>query len=70
MLSEIGLSLAIYPITALLAATGAVRQVLSQMRNDGGVALGELPSFSDLHEISGLDEYLDDAREAGMEEKT
>ena len=40
------------------------------MRNDGGVVLGELPSFSDLHEISGLDEYLDDAREAGMEEKT
>ena len=70
VLSEIGFSLAIYPITALLAATGAVRQVLSQMRNDGGVALGELPSFSDLHEISGLDEYLDDARESGMEEKT
>ena len=70
VLSEIGFSLAIYPITALLAATGAMRQVLSQMRNDGGLALGELPSFSDLHEISGLDEYLDDAREAGMEEKT
>ena len=70
VLSEIGFSLAIYPITALLAATGAMRQVLSQMRNDGGLALGELPSFSALHEISGLDEYLDDAREAGMEEKT
>ncbi len=70
VLGEIGFSLAIYPITALLAATGAMRQALSQMRDDGGVAPGELPSFSDLHEISGLDEYLDDAREAGTEEKT
>ncbi len=70
VLGEIGFSLAIYPITALLAATGGMRQALSQMRDDGGVAPGELPSFSDLHEISGLDEYLDDAREAGTEEKT
>ena len=70
VLGEIGFSLAIYPITALLAATGAMRQALSQIRDDGGVALGELPGFSDLHEISGLDEYLDDAREAGTERKT
>ena len=62
VLGKIGFAVAIYPITTLLAATGSIKKALSQMRDDGGVALEQLPSFSDLHDVSGLDGYLDDAR--------
>ena len=70
VLGEMGFSVAIYPITALLAATGAVRQALSQMRSEDGVVQADMPSFSDLHDISGLDEYLDDARDLDDEGKS
>ena len=69
-LGDIGFSLAIYPITILLAATGAVRRVLSQMCGESGVVPADMPSFSDLHDISGLDEYLDDARDFHNERKS
>ena len=62
VLGKIGFAVAIYPITTLLAATGSIKKALSHMRDDGGVALEQLPSFSDLHDVSGLDSYLDDAR--------
>ena len=41
---------------------GRINQRVAPDRDDGGVALEQLPSFSDLHDVSGLDSYLDDAR--------
>ena len=61
-LAEIGFSIAIYPITTLLASTGMVEHVLRQLKNSDKIFLNDIPSFSDLHDISGLDEYLSDAR--------
>ena len=61
-LTDIGFSIAIYPITTLLASTGMVEQVLRQLKSSDKISLNDIPSFSDLHDISGLDEYLSDAR--------
>ena len=61
-LAEIGFAIAIYPITTLLASTGMVEHVLRQLKNSDKIFLNDIPSFSDLHDISGLDEYLSDAR--------
>ena len=61
-LTDIGFSIAIYPITTLLASTGMVEQVLRQLKSSDKISLNDIPSFSDLHDISGLDEYLADAR--------
>jgi len=68
VLGEIGFALAIYPVTALLAATGAMQDILAQLSGIGHVNLEKLPTFSDLHEVSGLSNYLDDALEAATEE--
>jgi len=68
VLGEIGFALAIYPVTALLAATGAMQDILAQLSSIGHVNLEKLPTFSDLHEVSGLSNYLDDALEAATEE--
>lgn len=68
VLGEIGFALAIYPVTALLAATGAMQDILAQLSGIGHVNLDKLPTFSDLHEVSGLSNYLDDALEVATEE--
>ena len=68
VLGEIGFALAIYPVTALLAATGAMQDILAQLSGIGHVNLEKLPTFSDLHEVSGLSNYLDDALEVATEE--
>jgi len=67
-LGDLGFSLAIYPVTALLAATGALQNILMQLNQTGGVAVDGLPTFTDLHEVSGLRGYLDDALEDSQEE--
>jgi 2-methylisocitrate lyase-like PEP mutase family enzyme len=61
-LTEIGFSIAIYPITTLLASTGMIEHVLRQLKNSDKISPNDIPSFSDLHDISGLDNYLADAR--------
>ncbi len=57
-LGEIGFALAIFPITGLLAATGAMERAFAALRADGKAAPEVLASFDDLHAVSGLADYL------------
>ena len=61
-LTKIGFSIAIYPITTLLASTKTIQHALNQLRTNTEISPQDIASFSDLHDISGLDEYLTDAR--------
>jgi 2-methylisocitrate lyase-like PEP mutase family enzyme len=56
-LSEIGFSIVISPVTALLAATKAIRGALSELRRTGTSRdrLGELTAFDDFTSIVGLE---------------
>lgn len=57
-LGELGFAIAIYPVTALLAATDAVRQALIQLRRDGRIAdLTSLATLADYHKVLGFSQY-------------
>jgi len=57
-LTELGFRLVICPISTLLAATKAVREVLHQIKVDGSPthAVGELPPFGEFLDFIGLPE--------------
>ena len=50
--------MAIFPITNLLAATQAMETMLAVLRRDGKADTGAIAGFADMHEISGLADYL------------
>ena len=58
LLAELGFAIVIFPISTLLAATGAMREVLARIRADGTPlrALGGLPQFSEFLDFIGLPE--------------
>lgn len=62
-LQEMGFSLAIFPITTLLAATKAVSDSLAELSVHGRL-VGETPvvNFNDFNELMGLNDYIRDAR--------
>jgi 2,3-dimethylmalate lyase len=55
-LTELGFSLVLYPIGALLAATAAIRSLLATVRADGtpAAALPGLPAFGEFTDLIGL----------------
>jgi 2-methylisocitrate lyase-like PEP mutase family enzyme len=57
-LAELGFAVVIFPLSTLLAATGAMRAVLERIRLDGTprAALHELPSFAGFLDMIGLPE--------------
>lgn len=57
-LTELGFALVLFPIGALLAATGAIGSLLEAIRRDGTpiAVLPELPSFDEFTEFIGLPE--------------
>jgi carboxyvinyl-carboxyphosphonate phosphorylmutase len=57
-IAELGFSLVLFPISALLAATNGIRSVLATLRADGTPAsvLSGLPSFAEFTELVGLPE--------------
>lgn len=57
-LGALGFSLAIFPISGLLAATRAVRECLGHLHRHGQADRAVLARFEDLHAVSGLDDYL------------
>ena len=64
-LGELGFAIAIYPATAFLAATSAVRSAMAQLRRDGRIEdLSQLATLREYHEILGFSEYA--AYEAGL----
>jgi 2-methylisocitrate lyase-like PEP mutase family enzyme len=69
-LAELGFAVVIFPISTLLAATGAMRQVLARIRADGTPrdVLDELPSFSGFLDFIGLPEVRDLERRYAAEE--
>jgi 2-methylisocitrate lyase-like PEP mutase family enzyme len=66
-LGELGFAIAIYPATAFLAATFAVRSTMAQLRRDGRVEdLSQLATLEEYHKILGFSEYTAyEARLAG-----
>jgi 2-methylisocitrate lyase-like PEP mutase family enzyme len=58
VLRDLGFSLVIFPLSVLLAATGAVRSVLAQIKRDGSPinALPSLLGFDEFLELIGLPE--------------
>ncbi|HMS06511.1 MAG TPA: isocitrate lyase/PEP mutase family protein [Burkholderiaceae bacterium] len=61
-LQAIGYKLAIYPVSALLAATAAMRQVYRHLREQGssaGLAGVELLAFADLTRLMGFEDVWD-----------
>nr|WP_243869390.1 isocitrate lyase/PEP mutase family protein [Amycolatopsis granulosa] len=60
-IGELGFSLVLYPIGALLAAAAAVRALLETVRADGtpAAALPRLPSFGEFTDLIGLPEVHD-----------
>ena len=58
LLAELGFAIVIFPISTLLAATGAIREVLARIREDGSPvrALGGLPGFGEFLDFIGLPE--------------
>lgn len=56
-----GFALVIFPITTLLAATGAIQRTLASIREDRTPIglLDELPTFDDMTATIGLDEIAD-----------
>ncbi|MEW6262020.1 MAG: oxaloacetate decarboxylase [Thermodesulfobacteriota bacterium] len=59
-LAELGYAVALYPISALLAAAAAVRRTAEALKQQGSTAAlaREMISFSEFNEIIGLDRYL------------
>jgi carboxyvinyl-carboxyphosphonate phosphorylmutase len=57
-ITELGFSLVIYPIGALLAATAGIRSLLEALRRDGtpSAVLPSLPSFGEFTDLIGLPE--------------
>jgi carboxyvinyl-carboxyphosphonate phosphorylmutase len=57
-IAELGFSLVIYPIGALLAATAGIRSILASLKAEGTPtsALGSLPSFEEFTDLIGLPE--------------
>jgi carboxyvinyl-carboxyphosphonate phosphorylmutase len=57
-LRELGFRIIIFPLSALLAATRGIREVLETIRRDGSpaAALSELPRFGDFLDFIGLPE--------------
>jgi 2-methylisocitrate lyase-like PEP mutase family enzyme len=67
-LAELGFAIVIMPITTLLAATGALRAALAQIRGAGTPlpVLDQLPSFDEFCDVIGLPEIRAlEARYAG-----
>ena len=58
LLAELGFAIVIFPISTLLAATGAIREVLARIREDGSPvrALSGLPGFGEFLDFIGLPE--------------
>lgn len=57
-LSRLGFAIAIFPVTALLAATRALQTTLGGLMRDGAVHPSALPGLADLNKISGVAEHL------------
>jgi 2-methylisocitrate lyase-like PEP mutase family enzyme len=57
-LQELGYRIVIFPISTLLAATGAMRRILHEIAGQGTPAavLGELPTFAEFVDFIGLPE--------------
>jgi 2-methylisocitrate lyase-like PEP mutase family enzyme len=57
-MAELGFSLVIYPIGALLAATAGIRSLLATLKAEGTPvsALDTLPSFEEFTDLIGLPE--------------
>lgn len=57
-ITELGFALVLFPIGTLLAATAAIRDLLTRLRADGtpAAALPELPSFTEFTDLIGLEE--------------
>ncbi len=55
-LAELGFAIVIFPISTLLAATGAMRSVLARIRQDGSPinVLADLPGFTEFLDFIGL----------------
>ena len=55
-LKELGYRIVIFPISTLLAATGAMRQILQEIARAGtpGAAMHELPTFAEFVDFIGL----------------
>lgn len=57
-LGELGFAVAIYPATAFLAATFAVRLAMTQLRRDGRIEdLSRLATLRDYHDVLGFSQY-------------
>ena len=66
-LGELGFAVAIYPATAFLAATFAVRTALAQLRRDGRIEdMSQIASLDDYHKILNFSKYA--ALEARLRE--
>lgn len=64
-LGELGFALAIYPATAFLAATRAVREAMALLRRDGRIAdLTRLATLEEYHLVLGFPRYA--ALESGL----
>jgi 2,3-dimethylmalate lyase len=57
-ITELGFSLVIYPIGALLAATAGIRALLATLKADGTptAAMAQLPTFGEFTDLIGLPE--------------
>ena len=57
-LRELGFSIVIFPLSVLLAATGAIRTVLQRIKSDGTPIdlLPSLPAFGEFLDFIGMDE--------------
>jgi 2-methylisocitrate lyase-like PEP mutase family enzyme len=60
-LQAMGFSLAVYPISTLLAATWTIGQTLSQIRTSGttGALAGQMATYHDFTEVVRLDRFQD-----------
>jgi 2-methylisocitrate lyase-like PEP mutase family enzyme len=57
-IAELGFSLVIHPIGALLAATAGIRALLATLKSDGTPvsAMASLPAFDEFTDLIGLPE--------------
>lgn len=59
-LGDIGFNVAIYPATAFLAATRAVREAMANLRKDGRIEdLSRLATLQEYHDILGFNRYVE-----------